>query len=151
MAPDDRIVDVHYLIALAINGEGELLAKSMRVNEALRTDPVLLEFAAAVLAGEIKPKPARKLKYLTRVERWGRARFVAHQVDIEMRKLRKKRDPAKRKALTEKLCKVYGSSVDDVASFRKDDKYKGEPRPDIVRAAGIAAAKLREFSQKKRK
>jgi hypothetical protein len=118
-----------------------------------RCPPVLLDFLVGVFAGEVKLRPARALKYLTKVESWGRARFVAHQVEIEMRKQGKQRDSKHsklREVLTEKLCKVYGSKVTDVEKFRKD-KYKGEPRPAAARAAEIAAAKRRKSAQKKGK
>jgi hypothetical protein len=140
----DRIVDLEFLIELARNGEGELLAKAMRGNEAVRTAPLVLEFAAAVFAGEIKLK-TRKLKYLTRVERWGRARFIEHQVKMEMRARGVQRDPVLRETLTKELCGLYGSDVSAVADFRK---HKTEPLPTAVRAATVAAAKRRKSAQK---
>lgn len=176
----DRIIDVEFFVALAIEGQGELLADVMRqtlrcspvlldflvgvvlgeiilkgprqviVDELRRTfgtdpmvAPVLLDFLVGVLADKIKLKPQRNVKYLAKVERWGRARWVALQVGFEMDNLGKKRDPALRADRTKELCKVYGSDVTDVENFRKG-KYKGEPLPKSVRAAEILAAKLRD-------
>lgn len=122
--------NLEFLIDLAHNGDGGLLADIMR--RGVRIHPTLREFLAAVVAGEIRLKSPRKRTVLAMSERGWQEKRVARDVEIGMREHGKQRDKELRTALTRKACKFYGGRNSAALLAAVDRFLKHKPKPRVA-------------------
>ena len=128
---DLAVVGLEWMIDLALNGDGEPLAKWLRRGKPI--EPMLREFLAEVVAGKIKLKRPGKLTYAARSRRYLREEMVVRFVEHEMREIGKRRDTDLRTKLTRKWCEANGTTPNAVADFLRYQKSRAAKRRTTAR------------------
>jgi hypothetical protein len=113
------LTEIHLalLIQLAIDGDGEPLAKHMRENgfgHMWADAPALRDFLINVITGKIRLKRPRK--NAVRRDHWWREQSVHREVTADMGRKRNKDD---RETATKKWCDYYGTDSDRYNAFLK--------------------------------
>ena len=140
----DRVVDLEWLIGLAQNGDGQLLAEVMRrTMQGRPLAPALFDFVVKLVGGQIRLTP-RKRTVVWESERWWQERRVAFGVEIEMSRRGKQRDKNLRAALTREACEFWGTDPAAVGRFLKHNPNP-KPRRRLKSAPrGTITAELRK-------
>ena len=123
---DLAVVNLEWMISLALDGDGEMLAELIRQNEPVH--PILREFLADVVSGKIRLAPRRKLTYKSGLRRYLSEKMVVFFVESEMRDNGKQRDKALRTKLTHKWCKAYGTTINAVDDYLRYQKSRDAKR-----------------------